>query len=58
VKVGDLVREKGEVDLAILVKKEKHHITLFWCDDGSVDRQPKIYMGPWEVISRPTGHRG
>jgi hypothetical protein len=51
VKVGDLVREKSGPDLAILVKKEKHHITLLWCDSGDVDRQPKIYMGPWEVVN-------
>tara|TARA_Y100000034_G_scaffold132526_1_gene195753 strand:+ start:544 stop:711 length:168 start_codon:yes stop_codon:yes gene_type:complete len=51
-KVGDLVREKGDIDVALVLEKEKHHITLMWLNDGHVDRQPKIYMGPWEVVSR------
>ena len=51
-KVGDLVRVKGASDLALVLNKEKHHITLLWCDDGFLDRQPKDFMELWEVMSR------
>ena len=51
-KVGDLVRLKVDGDLALVLNKEKYHITLLWCDDGLLDRQPKDFMGLWEVVSR------